>query len=159
MELSATGARFYCRNWTVHRGMFHSIPALIIASEVTFLAYHSSDMKVRILMAIGTGLGFLSHLVLDEMYKRSMRDGAKRTCQVCRQRFRDEILRDRRTSQRDSDGVIAVPELTRLWLKQKCYATPAKLRFLKLPPQITAELPDAPPFRIADQLWGDTQLQ
>ncbi len=53
---------------TVHRGMFHSIPALIIASEATFLAYHNPDPKVRLLMAGGVALGFFSHLVLDEMY-------------------------------------------------------------------------------------------
>jgi membrane-bound metal-dependent hydrolase YbcI (DUF457 family) len=53
---------------TVHRGMFHSIPALLIASEITFLAYRSDDVRVRLLMAVGVGIGFLSHLVLDEMY-------------------------------------------------------------------------------------------
>jgi hypothetical protein len=53
---------------TVHRGMFHSIPALLIASELTFLTYHSEELRVRILMAVGVGIGFLSHLVLDEMY-------------------------------------------------------------------------------------------
>lgn len=53
---------------TVHRGMFHSIPALIIAMQVTFLGYHSTDVKVRMLMAVGVGIGFLSHLILDEVY-------------------------------------------------------------------------------------------
>jgi membrane-bound metal-dependent hydrolase YbcI (DUF457 family) len=59
MGSSATEERSCWRKLTVHRGMFHSIPALIIAAEVTFLAYHSDDIKVRMLMAIGTGLGFL----------------------------------------------------------------------------------------------------
>ena len=53
---------------TVHRGMFHSIPALLIASELTFLGYHSLELRVRLLMAVGVGIGFLSHLVLDELY-------------------------------------------------------------------------------------------
>ncbi len=53
---------------TVHRGMFHSIPAMVIAAEITFLTYHSPDLKVRLLMAMGVALGFMSHLVLDEMY-------------------------------------------------------------------------------------------
>ncbi len=53
---------------TVHRGMFHSLPALIIATEMTFLCYASPAIKVRLLMALGVALGFLSHLVLDEMY-------------------------------------------------------------------------------------------
>ncbi len=62
------GGAFILSKLTVHRGMFHSIPALLIASEVTFLCYHSEDLRVRLLMAIGVGIGFLSHLVLDEMY-------------------------------------------------------------------------------------------
>lgn len=53
---------------TVHRGMFHSIPALLIASELTYLTYSSTDQRVRALMAGAVALGFLSHLVLDEVY-------------------------------------------------------------------------------------------
>ncbi|GAB4143146.1 MAG: hypothetical protein Tsb009_14030 [Planctomycetaceae bacterium] len=53
---------------SVHRGMFHSIPALLIAAELTFLAYESESVMVKVLMAGGVGLGFLSHLVLDEIY-------------------------------------------------------------------------------------------
>lgn len=52
----------------VHRGMFHSIPALLIAAELTFLAYHGHTTEVRLLMALGVALGFASHLVLDEIY-------------------------------------------------------------------------------------------
>ncbi len=52
----------------VHRGMFHSIPAMLIAMELTFLGYESPSVMVKLLMAVGVGLGFLSHLVLDEMY-------------------------------------------------------------------------------------------
>lgn len=53
---------------SVHRGMFHSIPALLIASELTFLAYFSDSMAVKCLMAGGVAIGFLSHLLLDELY-------------------------------------------------------------------------------------------
>lgn len=62
------GGAFVLARVTVHRGMFHSIPALLIACEVAFLAYYSPDLRVRLLMAIAVGVGFLSHLVLDEMY-------------------------------------------------------------------------------------------
>lgn len=62
------GGAFVLSRLTVHRGMFHSIPALLIASEITFLSYHSHDIRVRLLMAIAVGIGFLSHLVLDELY-------------------------------------------------------------------------------------------
>jgi len=53
---------------SVHRGMFHSIPAMLIAAELAFLAYQSDILKVRLLMAVGVALGFLSHLLLDELY-------------------------------------------------------------------------------------------
>jgi len=52
----------------VRRGMFHSVPALAIAALLAFLAYKSDDIRVRVLMAGGVGLGYLSHLVLDEIY-------------------------------------------------------------------------------------------
>ncbi|QDV16649.1 hypothetical protein Pan153_12800 [Gimesia panareensis] len=54
--------------FAVHRGMFHSIPALLIAGEAVFLAYISDSFAVKFLMAGGISLGFLSHLVLDEVY-------------------------------------------------------------------------------------------
>lgn len=53
---------------SVHRGMYHSIPAMIIAGELTFLGYIHSDLKVKSLMGISIALGFLSHLVLDEIW-------------------------------------------------------------------------------------------
>lgn len=61
---------------SVHRGMFHSIPALIIAAEMTFLFYRHSDEMVRLLMAGGVATGFLSHLILDELYSVQW-DGTK----------------------------------------------------------------------------------
>jgi hypothetical protein len=53
---------------SVHRGMFHSIPAMIIAAEVAFLAFTSSTLATRLLMSGGVCVGFFSHLVLDEIY-------------------------------------------------------------------------------------------
>jgi hypothetical protein len=56
------------RHWTVHRGMFHSLPAMLIAGELTYLAYRGPDPMVRLYLAGGVMLGFFSHLVLDEFY-------------------------------------------------------------------------------------------
>jgi membrane-bound metal-dependent hydrolase YbcI (DUF457 family) len=53
---------------TVHRGMFHSIPAMLIAGLCVYLAYHSPDRGIRVLLACGVMAGFLSHLLLDEIY-------------------------------------------------------------------------------------------
>lgn len=62
------GASAIMAKFAVHRGMFHSIPALIISGEIVFLAYDSESYAVKFLMAGGISLGFLSHLVLDEIY-------------------------------------------------------------------------------------------
>lgn len=52
----------------VHRGMFHSIPAVLIAAEITYLFYPSQQVIVKFLMAGGVAIGYASHLVLDEIY-------------------------------------------------------------------------------------------
>jgi membrane-bound metal-dependent hydrolase YbcI (DUF457 family) len=56
------------RRLTVHRGMYHSIPAMFIAGLCVYLAYYSPDRSIRVLLACGVMLGFLSHLILDEVY-------------------------------------------------------------------------------------------
>lgn len=54
------------KQFTVHRGMYHSIPAMFIAGLCVYLAY--PERGVRILLAVGVMAGFLSHLILDEIY-------------------------------------------------------------------------------------------
>jgi hypothetical protein len=56
------------KRWTVHRGMFHSVPALAISGLGVYLVYPSTDVALRLYLALGVMLGFLSHLVLDELY-------------------------------------------------------------------------------------------
>lgn len=56
------------KRFTVHRGMFHSIPALLIAGLTTYLLYPSDDPHLRFFLSGAVMLGFLSHLVLDELY-------------------------------------------------------------------------------------------
>jgi hypothetical protein len=56
------------KRWTVHRGMFHSIPALLIAGLAAYLLYPAGDGRLRLFLAGGVMVGFLSHLVLDEVY-------------------------------------------------------------------------------------------
>lgn len=52
--------------WTVHRGMWHSIPAVLICGLLTFLVYDNTSLQGRVFIAGAAALGFLSHLVLDE---------------------------------------------------------------------------------------------
>ncbi|MBL8798229.1 MAG: metal-dependent hydrolase [Planctomycetia bacterium] len=61
------GASALFKKVTVHRGMFHSVPAMLISGLAVFLLYHHADDLVRYYLAGGVMLGFLSHLVLDEL--------------------------------------------------------------------------------------------
>jgi hypothetical protein len=56
------------KRFTVHRGIFHSLPAMLVAGLAVYLAYDNPNPKLRAYLAGGTMIGFLSHLVLDEMY-------------------------------------------------------------------------------------------
>jgi hypothetical protein len=62
------GVSHVFKRLTVHRGMFHSIPALLIAGLSTYLLAPQFGQTVRLFLAGGVMLGFLSHLVLDELY-------------------------------------------------------------------------------------------
>src|SRR5262249_22565528 len=62
---------------TVHRGMFHSIPALMIASMIAFLICDSGMTTVRFFKAGGVALGFFSHLFLDEIWSINMSKGGR----------------------------------------------------------------------------------
>ncbi len=57
----------FLRKYTVHRGMFHSIPAAIIFGELAFLLA-SGDTNIRLYKAAAVLIGYLSHLALDEIY-------------------------------------------------------------------------------------------
>jgi membrane-bound metal-dependent hydrolase YbcI (DUF457 family) len=55
--------------YTVHRGMFHSIPALLIFTGLAFLFFcGSANLHLRYFKAGGVFLGVLSHLVVDEIF-------------------------------------------------------------------------------------------
>jgi len=54
--------------YTVHRGMFHSIPALLLFTGLAFLLCGYGNLHLRYFKAGGVFLGVLSHLLLDEIY-------------------------------------------------------------------------------------------
>jgi hypothetical protein len=62
------GLAWFVRTISVHRGMFHSVPAMLISGLAVYLAYGSPLMSVRLLLAGGVMIGFFSHLLLDEIY-------------------------------------------------------------------------------------------
>jgi membrane-bound metal-dependent hydrolase YbcI (DUF457 family) len=62
------GLSWLLEHYSAHRGMFHSLPAAAIAGQITFLAFLHEDPMRRYFVAGGVFLGFLSHLVLDEIW-------------------------------------------------------------------------------------------
>jgi membrane-bound metal-dependent hydrolase YbcI (DUF457 family) len=66
------------RKYTVHRGMFHSLPAAVIACEFAFLLAPGEDVKLRVYTAGAVLLGYMSHLLLDEVYSLKMQRGRLR---------------------------------------------------------------------------------
>jgi hypothetical protein len=63
------------KRYTVHRGMWHSIPACLTCGLIAFLLVSGDDLLIRIFKAGGVIAGFLSHLVLDEIWSLSVRSG------------------------------------------------------------------------------------
>jgi hypothetical protein len=53
---------------TAHRGMFHSLPAAVVAGEIALLLCTGEDLRLRIYTASAVVLGYMSHLALDELW-------------------------------------------------------------------------------------------
>jgi len=62
------GAAAILKKVTVHRGMFHSLPAALIFGEIAFLLASGENLNLRYYKAGGVVLGYVSHLLLDEFY-------------------------------------------------------------------------------------------
>ena len=58
------------KKFTAHRGIWHSIPALLISILATLQLVNRFDLSImdKIIISISIGLGYLSHLILDEVY-------------------------------------------------------------------------------------------
>ncbi|MCA9134532.1 MAG: metal-dependent hydrolase, partial [Planctomycetales bacterium] len=63
------------RRYTVHRGMWHSLPAAALAGMFAFLIMSSEDISVRLFKTGAVVLGFMSHLILDEIWSVDFRKG------------------------------------------------------------------------------------
>jgi len=62
------GLAWILQHYSVHRGMFHSLPAAVIAGQITFLVFGAEQPLRRYCIASAVVLGFLTHLVLDEIW-------------------------------------------------------------------------------------------
>jgi membrane-bound metal-dependent hydrolase YbcI (DUF457 family) len=67
------------RRYTVHRGMWHSLPAAAVAGLLAFLICSTEDFGLRVFRSAAVVLGFMSHLALDELYSIELRRGRLRT--------------------------------------------------------------------------------
>ncbi len=63
------------RRYTVHRGMFHSLPAVAIVALLGYLVCGSVESQLRYYKAGALALGYMSHLMLDEIYSIEVRRG------------------------------------------------------------------------------------
>lgn len=61
---------FIFKKFTHHRGIFHSIPAMLISFVGTlhFLNFYNINLLTKTIISISVFLGFFSHLLLDEIY-------------------------------------------------------------------------------------------
>ncbi|MCX7409380.1 MAG: metal-dependent hydrolase [Planctomycetales bacterium] len=63
---------------SVHRGMFHSIPAAIIAGLIGYLICDEGVSLVRYYKAFAVTLGYMTHLMLDEIWSLDFGAGVPR---------------------------------------------------------------------------------
>lgn len=64
------------RRYTVHRGMWHSIPAAVVVGMISFLVMSTDDISLRMFKTFAVVLGFISHLILDEIWSVEFRKGS-----------------------------------------------------------------------------------
>ena len=73
------GIRFvaieFFKRYTVHRGMWHSIPAAVSVGLVAYLLMPSLSEAVRIYKSLAVVLGFTVHLCMDEIWSIDMSHG------------------------------------------------------------------------------------
>jgi len=66
------GLAWLLKTYSYHRGMFHSLPSAAIAGQIAFLAFAAEEALHRYFVSSAVVLGFLTHLVLDEIWSVKM---------------------------------------------------------------------------------------
>ena len=76
------GIRFvaveFFRRYTVHRGMWHSIPAAMIAGLGAYLIMPCPSEAIRVYKSLAVLVGFMTHLILDEIWSLDFSRGRMR---------------------------------------------------------------------------------
>jgi membrane-bound metal-dependent hydrolase YbcI (DUF457 family) len=65
----------FFRRYTVHRGMWHSIPAAASVGVLAYLVMPCPSESARVYKSLAVTLGFVVHLVLDEIWSMQFRHG------------------------------------------------------------------------------------
>jgi hypothetical protein len=66
------------RRYTVHRGMWHSIPAAASCGMVAYLVMPCPSESVRVYKSLAVVVGFMVHLTMDEIWSIDFRHGRLR---------------------------------------------------------------------------------
>ncbi|MEM1068003.1 MAG: metal-dependent hydrolase [Planctomycetota bacterium] len=73
------GIRFvaieFFKRYTVHRGMWHSIPAALSAGLLAYLVMPCYSESIRVYKSLAVVLGFMTHLVMDEIWSIDLSRG------------------------------------------------------------------------------------
>lgn len=65
----------FFKRFTVHRGMWHSIPAACSAGLLAYLVMPCPSEAVRVYKSLAVFVGFMVHLILDEIWSLDFRRG------------------------------------------------------------------------------------
>lgn len=65
----------FFQRFTVHRGMWHSIPAGATCGMLAYLLMPSPAESMRVYKSAAVALGFMVHLILDEIWSLDFRGG------------------------------------------------------------------------------------
>ncbi|MFG0268171.1 MAG: metal-dependent hydrolase [Rhodopirellula sp. JB055] len=66
------------RKFTVHRGMWHSIPAALVAGLIAYMLMPCASEAVRVYKSCAVLAGFMTHLILDEIWALDFSRGSMR---------------------------------------------------------------------------------
>ena len=58
----------FFKRYTVHRGMWHSVPAAAVAGLIAYLVMPCQSDALRVYKSLAVVLGFMVHLVMDEIW-------------------------------------------------------------------------------------------
>ncbi len=65
----------FFKRYTVHRGMWHSIPAAISAGMIAYLVMPCPSESVRVYKSMAVVIGFMVHLTMDEIWSIDLKHG------------------------------------------------------------------------------------